>query len=1275
MDTIIRQNLYKLLRDKTDRAVLKRGEELYRTGKVIDYKIQFADYSIQFKVLGSAGYYIVEIDSFNDEQYIKTFCSCPYDWGGICKHRVAAIFFILNNLNDLDLRQPGESRKKKNISNTKKRKSTEPYLVKSLYPLSNQLIEEHVDKNDLFPKDYQVEVEIGDIDSKSRHINFHVFNYGFFLNNHYNETVSIIPKGSKISIICSCGENVTKLCKHVCYVFEFLIQEFDSADFFKLMNKDDYEKEKNRIIDETGISKAMFDKSIGFALINNKLRISLKDNLRGLIPQKKYRDSKLTESLAEITAKETDLAILDRIDDNIDEKIFETGFVIMVRGMSEMAMVQIEPICAKPNKNKTNLISKFEFYNNCYSKEKIRTSEDQHDIFTKCYELRESYIHDFIGDAGSNFGENDEIQKYIYKKLLDIFPLLAKQEFLYFKYADYGFDRIAKSELKRIRVSEEKVKLFFEVFEHDDIIGLKAKLKTEKHIVDVLDLNSRESVPSFLFVNIKGCLYLHESLNQAKTFSKILGSPQFVGTSLEKENFINDIVMPIAENYNVDMSKVKSMKKKKIKLKLKEKAIFVSELSNFVLFKPVVKYNQEIEADLLDDKNIIKNNNGVIHEYIRDKDEEEKFNDILNSLHPDFKSMYRKDFYHLKFEQMIENYWFFDAYEKMKTENIKVYGLNDLKRFKYSPYKAKVAISVKSDQDWFDVEANVSFGDFTISLDRVKKSVLKKNRFIQLDDGSTGILPQKWLDKFEKYFRTGELKNDKLKISKLKFSIVEQLFENLEDENLLQELAEKRSKLKEFKQIKNIRKPKEIKAKLRDYQKEGYKWLNFLDEFQWGGILADDMGLGKTLQVLTFLQKKIKTSKRANLIVVPATLLFNWQNEIEKFAPSLKVMEHYGNTRDKDHKSFKNYDLVITTYGLAVNDVELLRKYTFNYVVLDESQAIKNPHSKRYKAVCLLKGKNKITLTGTPIENNTFDLYAQMNFLNPGFLGSQKSFKENYSDPIDKKKDFSRAQELRKIINPFVLRRTKEQVEKELPSKTENVIYCMMEKEQREVYEAFRNKYRSMILDKISEEGLGKSKMRVIEGLTKLRQICDSPALLAEKEDYGDNSIKTQEIIRHILNKTQKHKILVFSQFVKMLEVIKNELDNEDISYEYLDGQCKRDERKTSVENFQENENCRVFLISLKAGGQGLNLTAADYVYLVDPWWNPAAEMQAIDRCYRIGQTKKVFAYRMICKDTVEEKIMDIQNKKKSVSNEIIKTDDSFVKSLDKKAIENLFSV
>ena len=400
--------------------------------------------------------------------------------------------------------------------------------------------------------------------------------------------------------------------------------------------------------------------------------------------------------------------------------------------------------------------------------------------------------------------------------------------------------------------------------------------------------------------------------------------------------------------------------------------------------------------------------------------------------------------------------------------------------------------------------------------------------------------------------------------------------------------------------------------------------------------------------------------------------MFNWESEIVKFCPDLSYYIHHGSDRFKDAAEFSAFDIVITTYGTIRSDFEIFVKFRFRYIILDESQAIKNPASKATKAIQLLQSRNRLALSGTPLQNNIYDLYAQLNFLNPGMLGNMEFFKQEYAIPIEKHQQQEKRDELKKLIFPFFLRRTKGQVVEELPDKTETILYCEMGDEQRHVYDAYRNEYRDRIMRKIATDGLDKSGIYVLQGLMKLRQVCDSPDILGNDDLLCHESVKLEELTREITENTGEHKVLVFSQFIGMLRLIRQRMEVHGIEYTYLDGSST--DRKESVERFQADENCKVFLISLKAGGVGLNLTAADYVYLVDPWWNPAVEQQAIDRTHRIGQKRNVFAYKMICKNTIEEKILQLQNKKKELAKELITEEKSFVKNLNKEDIEYLFS-
>ncbi|MEY3432167.1 MAG: hypothetical protein RL131_103, partial [Bacteroidota bacterium] len=629
----------------------------------------------------------------------------------------------------------------------------------------------------------------------------------------------------------------------------------------------------------------------------------------------------------------------------------------------------------------------------------------------------------------------------------------------------------------------------------------------------------------------------------------------------------------------------------------------------------------------------------------------------------------------LKGTEVLKNNWFFLFVDAMKEMNIPVIGFEVLKNYRFNTAKPRTRIHISNGIDWFDAKVDVLFGDQRVTIEDIKKALTQKQQFVQLGDGTLGILPDEWLKKYSLLFKVGEGKQNQLRLSKYHLSIIDELYNEIDETEVMIKLEEKYDRLRSFNRINEVNPPRDLEHILRPYQVAGYHWLNYLNEVGWGGILADDMGLGKTVQALSFLQLfKEQNVNMTSLVVCPTTLMFNWENEIKKFTPKLSYMIHHGGDRQKNKKIFENHDVIITTYGTLRSDIKFMLEANFDYVVLDESQAIKNPQSKVTKAASLLNAKNRLCMSGTPLQNNTFDIYAQMNFLNPGMLGSVEYFRNEFATPIDKFGEKEHKEHLKKLLYPFILRRTKEQVAKDLPEKTETILFCEMEEEQRNIYDAYRNDYRDKIMGVIKEQGIDKSQLTILQGLMKLRQICDSPAIIKEQEPLPNASVKLEELAREITENIGNHKALVFSQFLGMLALIKEKLVELGVKFEYFDGSTTAQERERAIQSFQNDNDVRVFLISLKAGGVGLNLTAADYVYIVDPWWNPAVEQQAIDRTHRIGQTKNIFAYRMICKDTIEDKILQLQEKKRALAKDLVSDDDGFVKTLTKEDVEYLFS-
>ncbi len=608
--------------------------------------------------------------------------------------------------------------------------------------------------------------------------------------------------------------------------------------------------------------------------------------------------------------------------------------------------------------------------------------------------------------------------------------------------------------------------------------------------------------------------------------------------------------------------------------------------------------------------------------------------------------------------------------------------------------------TVEDKQDWFDVYATVNFGEYKIPFIKLKKYILNQVSEFILPDGKVAIIPQEW---FTKYKELMALSNngidDQITLKKHHFGLLENIFgEGATPESWKKALLEAR-----LPEAENYALPDKFTNVLRPYQEEGFQWMLSLQQNKFGGCLADDMGLGKTVQTLALLlseQEKQLTNpeevlipvngqlalfndaapkvnhirvrkKIPSLIIMPTSLIHNWQYEVKKWAANLKTVNYTGLDRSLRIKNFTQADLILTTYGTLRNDIEILQQYEFNYIILDESQVIKNPLSKISKTVKTLKSKHRLSLSGTPIENSLTDLWSQMTFLNPGLLGSYQFFRDEFAIPIEKKNDAEKREKLKKLISPFILRRTKEQVAKDLPALTEKVYFSEMTQQQKSRYEESRNYFRKKILESIDTIGEKKSQIFILRGLMQLRLIANHPYMFDNQ--YTGDSGKFDDIVNTLESVlAENHKVLVFSQFVRHLDIIAAHLKKKKIDYAYLTGQTQN--RQKAVQDFKEDAANQVFLISLKAGGVGLTLTEADYVFMCDPWWNPAAEQQAINRAHRIGQQKSVFAYKFISKNTVEEKILQLQERKLQLSASLIDSNAGSGNFLTKKDIEILFS-
>lgn len=698
--------------------------------------------------------------------------------------------------------------------------------------------------------------------------------------------------------------------------------------------------------------------------------------------------------------------------------------------------------------------------------------------------------------------------------------------------------------------------------------------------------------------------------------------------------------------------------------------IWLSELNNSFLMLRIQWQYGAFAVDATNDPVVWITEGDVQYEIKRHPDAEKEITAFVRALHSRFAQQHNGYFY-LPFAEAEKNQWLVKCYRKLTDRNIGVYGMEALKHFRYNTHIPVMDIRWHGEgKDWFELEVKVLYGDLSVPPADIQKALLHRQPHLLLKDGTIGLIPEEWQRQYDLLWKLGQLQKDKLRLSSLHFTLAQEILTTA-PATAREDVRQKWERL----QQQSFPLPEGIRAQLRDYQKAGFDWLCLLDEMQWGGCLADDMGLGKTLQTITFLQHACtKYAGETHLVVCPTSLIYNWESELQKFAPDLRYAIYHGAGRSFDETEWRRQQLIITSYGTLRSDAELFASYVFGYVILDESQVIKNPASLTTRALQVLQCRNRLILSGTPIQNNTMDLFAQMNFVNPGLLGHQAFFKTEFALPIDKYADADKAARLRRLIYPFLLRRTKEQIARDLPDKTEIIMWCEMGDEQRQVYNQVKAAYKEKLLNRIHANGMAASTIYILEGLTRLRQICNAPQLVPEHAGGISSSAKLDELMREIGENTGDHKVLVFSQFTGMLQLIAQAMNEQGISFLYLDGSTKAETRQQLVTQFQQEHDVRVFLISLKAGGVGLTLTAADYVYLVDPWWNPATEQQAIDRTHRIGQQNKVFAYKMICKDSVEEKILALQQRKQMIADDLISEDTGFVKKLTEEDIAFLFS-
>ena len=885
-------------------------------------------------------------------------------------------------------------------------------------------------------------------------------------------------------------------------------------------------------------------------------------------------------------------------------------------------------------------------------------------------------------------------EENIKHELAQLSKVHAKQKsgISYEKYIERAAPRVFHEQFSHLKNVAEELKIYHRIRSREtgnykvapctfsnSKASLKFKVKRSGtsglSISTLVDINEQElDISEFnqsAFLLEKDSVYYLLSIKDTQTLEwlKKAGPEQY---SQNAEEFADKIISVLERDYDV-------IKESVFKVNLVESepqhAIYLSEISDtFLMFTPRWDYEGFI-IEAIDQPETEEIRKGEIYKVVRRHELEQAFVEKIRALHPNFAKQRNGQFY-LTFDDAKKKHWFLKVYQDLLADNVQIVGMDLLRHFRYSPHSITTHMTIGRTVDTtLHLNIQITFGDEKVELLNIQKTLFNNQRFVLLKDNSIGVISDDWYEQYGAMFKHGKIQKGELIIPQWILLSIDEQYRSKELKPVISKLWWADWQQWQTSEQPVFACPATLKASLRPYQQKGFEWLVLLSEIGAGACLADDMGLGKTLQTLAFLAHVNAEKPRAKfLIVAPLSLVFNWKQEIEKFAPDLTAYVFHQNNRDLDEFMASDKQVMISSYGTVRSAIEELSLINWNTVVIDESHNIKNPAAQITKAVYKLSAINRIALSGTPVMNNTFDIFSQLNFLVPGMLGGPEFFKREYAIPIDRDMSVEKTKALQIITAPFVLRRTKKQVAADLPEKTESVLWCQMEDEQREAYETIKKQIKANVFLDIERDGFSKTKFSILQGIMKLRQLCCAPSLLKNDGITATSSIKLDVLMEELKNNVEGSKSLVFSQYLGMLSMVAEQCKANNIPYLYFDGSTPLNERAQMVNTFQdENSPERVFLISLKAGNAGLNLTAAEYVFLLDPWWNNAVEQQAIDRTHRIGQTKNIFAYKMICRDTIEEKIVSLQQKKKQLSEDLVSEEEGFVKQLSEEDIHFLF--
>lgn len=923
---------------------------------------------------------------------------------------------------------------------------------------------------------------------------------------------------------------------------------------------------------------------------------------------------------------------------------------------------------------------------------------DEH-ILNRVFDNRRLTVKEFWQKLDDEKIKN-HIRSYIERRLIKIFRLLQQQSVELFLLSDPHYKIVYFD--RKIEISTASTETVFNFEKHAEGTQYYLTLRSENEEINLFEKKGFVVAFQPCLVLIGKKLMMFEDIDGKKLLPFF--KKQFIKVQPRaEETYFNTFIKKSIEKFRVNATGFEIVEEQPVKGALlyletdftgdyhliltfryghkevranETRQVFVrieKERESFKFYR--LRRNmiwEEKMAGLLKDKNLIESPKGIFKPLTTLKKELQK-QFFVNEIG--------------KISEQLKN----EGFELIQDEKQKVYYLGEIY---FDIQKSKQ----RYEADFFGINAVVKFGEFQIPFIRFRKHILNGNREYVLPDGKIAILPESWFANYYDLLQFSEENGDEIIVKTMHLPLLGKMQRLLPEET-----ASQYRKLLEIKDKKDEPLPGKLKGVLRSYQQEGYSWMVNLKRLRFGACLADDMGLGKTLQTIALLMrnKELQTIRKTNekhiekqitpfqlnlfpraeddaevvseipnLIVVPKSLIFNWLEEFEKFAPScnVKIINTYF-IQNIDKFSVSGTFLI--TYGMLRRHVEQLENITFETMILDESQNIKNPASLTYQVVMRCRAKQKIVLTGTPVENSLVDLWSQMNFINPGLLGSLSFFRKEYINASGKADGEKKLKKLRVLIYPFLLRRTKPEVEKDLPSLTVQQVKTEMTVEQAAFYENTRIKTRNALFELMETGKRNKISILILQGIMKLRLAANHPKLVDDNYSYSSGKFaEGLDLINTLLE--EKHKVLVFSTFVMHLQLYTDYFRRQRISFEILTGKDSQNGRKKKVQRFQNDDNCPVFLISLKAGGTGLNLTAADYVLLLDPWWNPAAEEQAINRAHRIGQDKKIIAYKLIAKETIEEKIFMYQQRKAQMAQDILTTD-SLIKNLTNEEIMALF--